>query len=185
MRRVIKNGPHRVAKRCLYCSEEPFFRRSLTSSSAGKLSVALRDAKGGKFRPQYEDDRQHAFAGRLQRVHKSFDDLVNDGRKRFSKLTVRLFRARHLASALGRLDGVPASRVGLSRAVGFLIQRSCATSWVHSRTLGSDEETTSPLGDLRYLWTCLRTAIGDHAIRVSVNGNKGPRHLCVTSSDRR
>jgi hypothetical protein len=51
MRRAIKNGPQRVAKRCFYRSEEPFFRCRLTTPAARELGVALRYASGGKFRP--------------------------------------------------------------------------------------------------------------------------------------
>jgi hypothetical protein len=123
MRHAIKNGPHRVAKRCLYCSEEPFLRSTLTTPAARELGVALGDAAGGEFGLQHEDDRQHAFAGGLQRVHKTLDYLVNDGRESVQQLTRRLFRAHcandripHSPYAVHRLDGTPASGAGRSGA---------------------------------------------------------------------
>jgi len=46
LRCSTKNGPHRVAKRCLYSHEKTSFCRTLTTSAARELGVALSDASG-------------------------------------------------------------------------------------------------------------------------------------------
>jgi len=46
MRCSMENGPHRVAKRCLYCFEKPSFCRTLPTTAPRELSVALCDAIG-------------------------------------------------------------------------------------------------------------------------------------------
>jgi len=170
MRRATKNGSHGVAKRCLYCSEEPFFRGTLTTPAAGELGVALRDATGGEMGLKHEHDRQHTFTGGLQRVHETLDYLVNDKRKRVQTQTRRLFRAdcgddriRDSPHAVRRLDGTPASSAGRSRAV-FSSLKSCGTGGDHPLALFDNEGAHHPLG-VKILTD------------VFTNGSRRPRHI--------
>lgn len=150
MRRPIQNGSQRVANRCLYRSEESFFRGTLTTPAARELNVALGDPMGGEFRLKHEDDWQHTFTGGLKRVHKTVDYAVNNGRERIHNLVQKLFRAPRVGDQLTyfrctvrRSDGTPAGSAGRSRAV-FSSLRSWRAGGVHPLALFDDERAISP-----------------------------------------
>jgi hypothetical protein len=47
-RRTVENPFQCIAKRCFYRSEEPSFRRTLTTPAPRELSVTLQNANSGK-----------------------------------------------------------------------------------------------------------------------------------------
>lgn len=167
-RRAIENVQHRVAKRCLYPSEKPSFRGTLTTPATCELNVALGDAMGGEMGLKHEDDRQHTFTGGLDRVHKTVNYVVNDWREDIHDRRRRFFRAPRFGGRFAtfgytarRLGGTPVRNAGRGHA-GFS-SRSWVAGGVH------------PLGFSLMTQVRLRPLAVKILMDVFTNGSRKPR----------